>query len=108
MDTNREKSVTIYSMVCTREFIMRMGEMNGIQIRSFPIKYFGLLLTARKLKHNDCGALLASLEKMLSRWKGRELSYLGRHQLINCVFGRKVHYRMNATRLLKRQSEESI
>lgn len=54
----------------------------------FPIKYLGLPLTPGKVKHADCGGLLASL----SRWRGRKLSYMGRVQLLNWTFNGKMNY----------------
>lgn len=43
----------------------------------FPTRYLGFPLMAGKILNEDCGMLLALLEKSLLRWNAEKLSYAG-------------------------------
>ena len=49
---------------------------------SFPIQYFGIPMSSRRLSHHDCIPLLEKFKASLLSWKSSILSYAGRLELI--------------------------
>lgn len=68
MAINQRKSILVLLVACTTQMKLKFEGILNILVVSFSIKYLGLPLALGKLKHSNCGGLLASLEKMLSRW----------------------------------------
>ena len=52
---------------------------------SYPFQYLGLPMHYRKLYNKDWKLIEERIEKKLSGWKGKHLSYGGRLVLINSV-----------------------
>lgn len=80
MRTNIEKSLIFYSKSCMQQIKENLVGIIEILASEFPIKYLGLPLTSRRLKHGQCGRLISSLEKTLSRSQDKKLSSADRIQ----------------------------
>lgn len=81
MVMNQRKSGVAFSKV-----VSNREELLGVWGDLVPIKYLGLPLIYNKLQHLECSSLLQSLDKILSRWHGYNLSYACMSQLLNWVF----------------------
>lgn len=66
-------------------------------------------MTRKAIEHVDCGKLISSLEAILTRWKGKTLSYSGRIRLLQWVFHEKLTYILQSyllsSRMLNGQKE---
>lgn len=68
MQVNLAKSATVFSKSRSPELKANMEAIVHIPEQECPIKYLGLPLIVRKLKHDNCRILLSSLEKQVARW----------------------------------------
>ncbi|XP_021996201.1 uncharacterized protein LOC110893399 [Helianthus annuus] len=50
-----------------------------------PVRYFGVPLISSRLGYNDCRVLIERLEKRITNWRNKLLSFAGRLQLIISV-----------------------
>ncbi|XP_022030707.1 uncharacterized protein LOC110931630 [Helianthus annuus] len=51
----------------------------------FPVRYLGVPLISSRLGYNDCRVLVERLEKRITHWRNKLLSFAGRLQLIVSV-----------------------
>ncbi|XP_060967081.1 uncharacterized protein LOC133035330 [Cannabis sativa] len=61
--------------------------LNMLQMKkgSFPLKYLGVHLRPTKWQSTDCGTIIDKVHKKLHNWASRNLSFVGRAQLIHSV-----------------------
>lgn len=52
---------------------------------NLPIRYLGLPLLEKKLKHSHFSALIESIRERVDCWKSKFLSFAGRLELIRSV-----------------------
>lgn len=57
----------------------------GFEEGFLPVRYLGVPLVTSRLQHRDCLPLIDKMEKHLSSWKNRCLSYAGKLQLVISV-----------------------
>ncbi|XP_071718721.1 uncharacterized protein [Rutidosis leptorrhynchoides] len=50
-----------------------------------PIRYLGVPLVSSRLQYRDCKILVEKVQRRISDWKNKTLSFAGRMQLINSV-----------------------
>lgn len=55
--------------------------LNGVP----PVKYLGLPLITTRLYQEDCIPLIEKVTNKVQGWKGKDLSYIGRLQLVKAV-----------------------
>lgn len=90
MEINSLKSGIVFAKTVTR--LQELVKVLNIPKINFPLKYLGLTLTKGKLKYNDYSGLITLLEKTLTRWRAKGLSYASIIQLLNLVFLGKVNF----------------
>lgn len=61
------------------------SELFGCKLGSYPFRYLGIPMNYRKLRNADWNGIIEQLEKKLSSWKDKHLSYGGLLILINSV-----------------------
>ncbi|KAJ0078798.1 hypothetical protein Patl1_23313 [Pistacia atlantica] len=64
----------------------------GFEIGQLPVSYLGVPLITSRLYHNDCIPLIEKVEKRVSSWKKKALSYASRLQLVISVLSSKQVY----------------
>lgn len=55
----------------------------GFPIGSLPMRYLGIPISAKRLHVSDYFSLIGKINKRISSWEARLLSYSGRVELIN-------------------------
>ncbi|KAK1406254.1 hypothetical protein QVD17_41545 [Tagetes erecta] len=72
---------------CNVNLSVRLEILNILPFEEgkLPVKYLGVPLIASRLLYRDCKVLVERLEKRVSDWKNRFLSFAGRCQLILSV-----------------------
>ena len=68
-----------------KEFEEQYSYLFGCKMESYAFTYLGLTMHYRKLNNTDYKLIEERIEKKLSGWKGKHLSYGGRLVLINSV-----------------------
>ena len=63
----------------------RLQHILHIPVGSFPFKYLGVPLQARKLFYSECKPLIEKVVARIQLWTAKKLSYAGRCQLITSV-----------------------
>ncbi|KAK7275607.1 hypothetical protein RIF29_16726 [Crotalaria pallida] len=81
---NPQKS-QVFMAGISEDLMQQIQNVTGFSRGSFPFKYLGLPLSARKWSSNTCQVLVEKITKRLASWHTRNLSYQGRMQLINSV-----------------------
>lgn len=61
--------------------------LTGMTEGTFPFRYLGVPLHAKKLSPIDCSSLVASITARILTWYAKFLSYAGRVELISSVIG---------------------
>lgn len=81
--TNKDKSVLFLSKSCSNrtELLQRVGFKEGC----FPMRYLGVPLLDRKLRHIHCSTLLELLKDRIASWRNKLLSFAGHLELIKSV-----------------------
>ncbi|XP_039005001.1 uncharacterized protein LOC120132276 [Hibiscus syriacus] len=65
--------------------IEHIKQATGFTYGHLPVRYLGVPLITRKLSENDCESLIASIKARLALWSGKNLSYVGRLELVRAV-----------------------
>lgn len=100
LDINYHKS-TFVPMNISREDTVRMANILGCNIESFPQTYLGLPLTPHKIRVSDYQPLITRVDRYLAGWKARLLSTGGRLTLVNAVLSSLPIYFMSSTLMPK-------
>jgi len=95
LEINQEKSPATFSKICANDHSLH--NILNFPIKTLPISYLGLPITGRKKTQAVCWKFVDPNEKMLGRWKGRCLSYVGRTQLVNWMILGKFQYWANGS-----------
>ncbi|KAJ0469053.1 putative RNA-directed DNA polymerase [Helianthus annuus] len=93
LDTFKHMSGLVPSMSKSTAFFCNVSSNVKLAIKSIipfeegnlPIKYLGVPLIATKLMYKDCKVLVERIDKRMSDWKTKFLSFTGRLQLISSV-----------------------
>lgn len=88
---DRQKSSVILSKIC--EGIPTLQNILGFTVGELHISYLSLPITGQKFFYNQCWKLIQPIENLLSRLRGKCLSYGGRIQLVNWIItGRYIYW----------------
>jgi len=68
-----------------REHEAYYSSLFGYKVGIYPFQYLGILMHSRKLNYKDWKIIIDRIEKKLSNWKGKMLSFGGRLVLLNSV-----------------------
>ncbi|GJT11650.1 RNA-directed DNA polymerase, eukaryota, reverse transcriptase zinc-binding domain protein [Tanacetum coccineum] len=60
-------------------------EVMPFNVEKLPIRYLGVPLTSRRIKHKECKCLIDKVESRVQNWKNKSLSYAGRLMLAASV-----------------------
>ena len=84
-----------------KEFEEQYSYLFGCKMGSYPFRYLGLPMHYRKLYNKDWKLIEERIEKKLSGWKGKHLSYGGRLVLINSVLSSLPMFMMSFFEVLR-------
>ncbi|XP_074315414.1 uncharacterized protein LOC141651610 [Silene latifolia] len=77
---NREKT-NIYFNGVRRELIDEIVDISGFKVGSLPFKYFGILISSKKISKFDAHKLIERIVNKVRSLGARQLSYAGRLEL---------------------------
>ncbi|KAK1441012.1 hypothetical protein QVD17_06848 [Tagetes erecta] len=84
LSPNMHKSTVFF---CHVPLQVKNGILNRFQFieGKLPVKYLGVPLISSRLNHHQCRELTDRLEKRISSWDNKLLSFAGRLQLVRSV-----------------------
>ncbi|KAE8735791.1 Detected protein of unknown function [Hibiscus syriacus] len=88
LNLNSSKS-ELFAVGISSRILEDIKIISGFKIGIFPVRYLGIPLVTRKLSVKDCEPLLGKIRQLLQYWSGRNLSYVGRLELICSVLFNK-------------------
>jgi len=70
---------------CNSQLQQECLELTGYNEGCLPMRYLGVPITASKLRKLECHILVDKITGKMKQWSTRNLSFVGRAQLINTV-----------------------
>ncbi|GJX56456.1 RNA-directed DNA polymerase, eukaryota, reverse transcriptase zinc-binding domain protein, partial [Tanacetum coccineum] len=97
---NYNKSIIIFGCLNDEEK-QEILEVILFKVKKLPIRYLGVPLTSRRIKHKECKSLIDKVESRVQNWKNKSLSYAGPFDVgasilesILCLLGLCFFYQM--------------
>ena len=81
---NLDKSAIYLAGIPMDKKVMMAQEVH-LPLGSLPFRYLGNLLTSRRISAADCDILIDKMRSWIRSWYAKNLSYVGRIQLITSV-----------------------
>ncbi|GJZ55587.1 RNA-directed DNA polymerase, eukaryota, reverse transcriptase zinc-binding domain protein [Tanacetum coccineum] len=81
---NYNKSIIIFGSLNDEEK-QEILEVIPFKVKKLPIRYLGVPLTSRRIKHKECKSLIDKVESRVQNWKNKSLSYASRLMLVASV-----------------------
>lgn len=106
LTTNAGKS-NIFNVNMEKESLEDICELTGYAEETVSFKYLGVPISSKRLSIVDCEILVDKLISRIKRWGTRNLSYVGRAQLVNSVL-LHIHVYWSSIFLLPKKVLKSI